>query len=188
MPIPDPVIAKTPTTIDAGRAPVYAALVAIAGAGFLFAVLWFDLMHDMQALGRSAGLLPDAALDSIAGYYHRVTTASWPMGALVALVMFAVVTATATQLMRGWLPPFFGIVALALCSVPIALALLRVLPNAARLGSRSDSLDVQSDLARAILFDHTVCFAGMSIFLALQIAYWGHFLSLRPTASADGSP
>ena len=38
-----------------------------AGAGFLLAVLWFDLMFDVQALG--GGVLPEDKLASIADYY-----------------------------------------------------------------------------------------------------------------------
>ena len=50
-----------------------------AGAGFLLAVLWFDLMHDVQVLRLPAGEDPSAALTSIARYYRRVTTDARPM-------------------------------------------------------------------------------------------------------------
>ena len=54
------------------------------GAGFLLAVLWFDLMHDVQVRGHDAALeLPEPVLASIAGYYARVTTAARPMNQLV---------------------------------------------------------------------------------------------------------
>ena len=39
-----------------------------AGAGFLLAVLWFDLMFDVQAAGHAARL-PEPVLASIAAYY-----------------------------------------------------------------------------------------------------------------------
>ncbi len=41
-----------------------------AGAGFLLAVLWFDLMFDVQA----RGTVTDDAIASISAYYRRVTT------------------------------------------------------------------------------------------------------------------
>ena len=47
-----------------------------AGCGFLLAVLWFDLMFDVQALRAPEGELPERSLASIAGYYARVTTAA----------------------------------------------------------------------------------------------------------------
>ena len=43
-------------------------------AGFLLAVLWFDLMFDVQVSATPAGELPEQVLASIAGYYRRVTT------------------------------------------------------------------------------------------------------------------
>ena len=49
-----------------------------AGAGFLLAVLWFDLMFDVQALRHRERDLPEAVLASIAGYYARVTGSSPP--------------------------------------------------------------------------------------------------------------
>ena len=45
-----------------------------AGAGFLLAVLWFDLMFDVQVIGHRGAVLPEAVLASIAAYYARVTT------------------------------------------------------------------------------------------------------------------
>ena len=151
-------------------ADAVAAHVACAGAGFLLAVLWFDLMFDVQALGHGSGLLAEAALASMAGYYRRVTTDSWPMGALLVVAMAATVAATAWQAARGLLARPVAAAALVLVVLPVALALLRVLPDAVRLGARIDPLDVQSDLARAILWGHVFCFAGMGAFLALQLA------------------
>ena len=60
-----------------------------ACAGFLLAVLWMDLIFDVQVLAhRHAGdELPEPVLASIAGYYHRATTTSRPMGRLIALIM-----------------------------------------------------------------------------------------------------
>jgi hypothetical protein len=52
-----------------------------AGAGFLLAVLWFDLMFDVQVLRAAPGALPEPVLASIAGYYARVTTAARPITA-----------------------------------------------------------------------------------------------------------
>ena len=64
-----------------------------AGASFLLAVLWFDLMFDVQVLGHSERELPEPVLASIAGYYGRVTTAARPMNRLVASVMLATLAA-----------------------------------------------------------------------------------------------
>ena len=45
-----------------------------AGAGFLLAVLWFDLMFDVQTRRSAANVLPTEVLASISAYYRRVTT------------------------------------------------------------------------------------------------------------------
>jgi hypothetical protein len=60
---------------------------AAAGADFLLAVLWFDLMFDVQTRKAVAGPLPPEVLASISAYYRRVTTEAYPMNRLVALVM-----------------------------------------------------------------------------------------------------
>ena len=63
-----------------------------AGGGFLLAVLWFDLMFDVQVLAHRERELPDQTLASIAAYYARVTTAARPMNRLVATVMMLALT------------------------------------------------------------------------------------------------
>src|SRR5262249_22775929 len=47
--------------------------IATLGGGFLLAVLWMDLMFDVQVLRhrRDRGDLPEDVLASIAGYYRR---------------------------------------------------------------------------------------------------------------------
>ena len=142
-----------------------------ACGGFLLAVLWMDLMFDVQVLRhrRAEAELPEPVLASIAGYYRRVTTDARPMGHLVAVVMLTTLLSLAVQIARGqpsrWLAP----ASLLLCSGPILLALLRVVPNAVRLGSRKDAAPRQSALARSICTDHLLCLAGIAGFVALQV-------------------
>ena len=60
---------------------------AAAGAGFLLAVLWFDLMFDVQTRKHPRdAVLPPEVLASISAYYRRVTTEAYPMNRLVASV------------------------------------------------------------------------------------------------------
>ncbi len=47
---------------------------AATGAGFLTAVLWFDLMFDVQTRQHRGDVLPGDVLASIGAYYRRVTT------------------------------------------------------------------------------------------------------------------
>jgi hypothetical protein len=143
-----------------------------AGAGFLLAVLWFDLMFDVQARdgGGRRGDLPEPVLASIATYYARVTTAARPMNRLIAAVMLATIAAIIVQIAEGDAPAWVGWTSLALAGGAIALAAARTVPNAVRLGTRADPPAAQSRLARSILREHVVCLAAIAAVLAIQLA------------------
>ena len=142
-----------------------------AGGGFLLAVLWFDLMFDVQTLGHGEDELPDEALASIAGYYARVTTAARPMNRLISVVMLATVAAIVAQIAGGDQPRWVGWTALALAASAIALAAARTVPSAVRLGSRKDPIEVQRRLARSICRDHLSCLAAIAALLAVELAF-----------------
>ena len=74
---------------------------AAAGAGFLLAVLWFDLMFDLQTRKHASDPLPPEVLASISAYYRRVTTEAYPMNRLVALVMVLTLAAICTEIVQG---------------------------------------------------------------------------------------
>jgi hypothetical protein len=141
-----------------------------AGAGFLLAVLWFDLMFDVQTLGHGDRALPEQTLASIAGYYRRVTTTARPMNRLIAAVMLATLAAIIVEIARGQSPLWAAWVSLGLAGVPIVLAAVHTVPQAVRLGARADPVDRQSALARSICRDHLVCAASIAALLALQLA------------------
>ena len=145
--------------------------VVVAGAGFLLAVLWFDLMFDVQVLRQPDGELPETVLASIAGYYRRVTTEARPMNRLVAVVMLSTVTAIVVQLIRGDAPRWVSAASAVTALVPIGLAGGRTVPNAVRLGSRRDSVPAQSRLARSVCRDHLVCLAGIATLLLTQLVW-----------------
>lgn len=141
-----------------------------AGAGFLLAVLWFDLMFDVQVLGRRERELPDELLASIAGYYRRVTTAARPMNRLIAAVMVATLAAIVAEIANGDVPSAVAWVSLGLAAGPIGLAGARTVPSAVRLGRRDDTRERQSALARSICREHILCLTGIALLLVLQLA------------------
>jgi len=142
-----------------------------AGAGFLLAVLWFDLMFDVQTLGQGAGELAEERLASIAAYYARVTTAARPMNRLIAATMLATLTAIVVEIADGGaVPSGVAWVSLALALAAIGLAGARTVPQAVRLGARGDSVARQSELARAICREHLFCFAAIAAVIALQLS------------------
>jgi hypothetical protein len=140
-----------------------------AGAGFLLAVLWFDLMFDVQVIGRREGNLPEPVLASIAGYYARVTTAARPMNRLVVTAMLATLAAIVVELARGGAHAWARWLSLALALVPIALAGARTVPAAVRLGTRGDAPAGQSALARSIFRDHLLCAGAIAALLVVQL-------------------
>ncbi|MDT5235833.1 MAG: hypothetical protein QOD36_4133 [Mycobacterium sp.] len=130
-----------------------------------------DLIFDAQVLHhRRADELPESALASIAGYYHRATTTSGPMSLLIALVMVILLAALGFHAFRGDDPGWLLGVAAVLAGVPILLAMVRTVPNAIRLGNRVGTPAEQSRLARSICRDHLFCMASMSAFLVVWIA------------------
>jgi uncharacterized membrane protein len=144
---------------------------ACAGAGFLLAVLWFDLMFDVQVLGHAQGELPEPVIASIATYYRRVTTAARPMNRLIAAVMVATLAAIIVQIVRADASAWAPWASLALALPPIALAASRTVPSAVRLGARADTRERQSSLARGICRDHLFCAASIAALLVVQLAF-----------------
>lgn len=148
-------------------------LLLTACGGFLFAVLWMDLMFDAQVLADRdpGGELPEVVLDSIARYYRRAVTESRPMSYLIAVVMVVLLAALGFRTVQGHDPGWLVAVSSVLAGVPILLAATRTVPNAARLGSRSGSPGTQTALARSIWRDHLACGVCILAFLVLWVVH-----------------
>ncbi len=142
-----------------------------AGAGFLLAVLWFDLMFDVQVLGHGGHQLPDPVLASISAYYRRVTTAARPMNRFIAAVMLGTIVAIVVQLARGDAPRWAVAVSLALAGSAILAAAVHTVPSAVRLGTRTDTTQGQTALARSIFRDHLLCITAVTGVLFIQLAF-----------------
>ncbi|OJZ74114.1 hypothetical protein BRW65_09790 [Mycobacterium paraffinicum] len=148
------------------------ASVLTACAGFLLAVLWMDLIFDVQVLRfRSAPMdLPEEVLASIAAYYHRATTTSRPMSRLIAVVMVILLGALTYESARGLEPWWLLVLSAGLAGLAIMLALTQTVPDAVRLGRRTDGPPEQTRLARSVCRDHLVCAGCMSAFALLWVA------------------
>jgi len=144
-------------------------VIACAGAGFLLAVLWFDLMFDIQARGRSHDEIPAGIRASISAYYARVTTAARPMNLLIAATMLVTVGALAGEAARGDLAVWRSVTSLVLATGAVGIAAGRTVRYATRLGAATDDARRQSRLARVVLGDHLACFAAIAAVLVLQL-------------------
>jgi hypothetical protein len=142
---------------------------AAAGAGFLVAVLWFDLMFDVQIRRHDGDTIPAEVLDSISAYYRRVTTEARPMGFLIALVMGLTLLAIVAEIVEGATQWWIGWTSLAATASAVGLARARTVRNAVRLGSARDPFDVRTRVARMIYQDHRYCFAVMILVVVLQL-------------------
>jgi len=142
---------------------------AAAGAAFLLAVLWFDLMFDVQSRKHAGDPLPTDVLASISAYYRRVTTEAYPMNRLVALIMLLTLAAIVAEILVSVHPWWIGWVSLALAGSGVVSTLRRTVPNARRLGGGQDTPEMQSTLARAICRDHLFSFVRTSLVLGLQL-------------------
>ncbi len=145
-------------------------VVAGAGVGFLLAVLWFDLMFDVQVRGHHDAELPAEVRDSIAAYYRRVTTNAFPMNRLVAAAMLVTLAALVGEVAGSDQPAWAAWPSLGLTATAVGLAAARTVNRAVRLGGQVDTTAEQSALARTIFRDHVVCIAAVAVALGLQIA------------------
>ncbi len=152
-----------------GQAALPVAL-TISGS-YLLGVLWMDLMFDVQVLAQAFGdaSVPEQALDSISAYYRRVTTDARPMGHLVGTGIALTILGSLVQGVRAAGGSWHRFAPLFFSGMPGSLALLRTVPNAIRLGARTDPLAGQAELARSICADHLVCFASIAVFVVLQL-------------------
>lgn len=143
--------------------------VIAAGAGFLVAVLWFDLMFDTETRRGRTGVLAPEVLASIGGYYRRVTTEATPMNRLITSVMLLTLLSIAAEIVRSAAPAWIGWTSLAAALGGIGLAAARTVRNAVRIGRAADPPEVLSMLARSVYRDHLVCLACMALVVALQL-------------------
>ena len=153
-----------------------------AGLSFLLAVLWFDLMFDVQTRGHTGEILPPEVLASISAYYRRVTTEAHPMNRLVSTVMVLTIVAICAEIHEGKTRWWIGWGSLAIVGIGVVFTLTRTVPNAVRLGAGTDSLAVQTQLAHAIYSDHVFAFGRMLALLGLQLFAESRFLARKPSA------
>lgn len=88
-------------------------------------------------------------------------------GGFLLAVMALLLAALAGEAAFGDTPGWVLALSAFLAGGPISLAFLRTVPNAVRLGRRTDNAAEQTRLARAVLVDHILCAVGMALFVAL---------------------
>ena len=125
----------------------------------------------MQVIGHRGEALPEEVLGSICAYYARVARAARPMNRLIAAVMLATLSALVLELVKAGSPTWIALSSLVLAAAAILLAGARTVPSAVRLGTRRDSLEHQTELARSVLHEHICCACAIALVLALQLGF-----------------
>jgi len=143
--------------------------VATTGAGFLLAVLWFDLMFDVQVRRQESLALSPETLDSIAAYYRRVTTDARPMNRLVSVAMLVTILSIVIEIAQGATSLWLSVSSLLLLLSAVGLALARTFRNAATLGRGAGTPEFRSSLARMIYRDHLFCLGAIVLVIGLQL-------------------
>ena len=108
--------------------------VVAAGAAFLFAVLWFDLMFDVQVRRCPSGTLPPEILSATSSYYRRVTVEGAPMMYLPVAVMVLVLAAIVLELVKATMTPWVGWLSLVLAVWAVVSVAFIAVPRAQRIG------------------------------------------------------
>jgi hypothetical protein len=140
---------------------------AAMGAGFLLAVLWFDLMFDVQA---RRDPVPVEALESIASYYRRVTIGAFPMNRLVSFMMLLTLLALAGEAVERKNAVLLAGASLLAALCPIGLALFRTVRNAMKLARGEGSTETRIARAQSIYRDHVLCLVAIVVLIGLQLA------------------
>jgi uncharacterized BrkB/YihY/UPF0761 family membrane protein len=144
-------------------------LLTCTGLGFLLAVLWFDLMFDVQASKFRTDQVPDNVRESIATYYARVTTSARPMNLAVALMMLVTLSSEIVTMIESQISLWRSLVTVILTLGAIGLAAAHTVPAAKRIGARIDGAEQHSLLIRSVLRDHRICFVTLLVVLLLQL-------------------
>ena len=142
-----------------------------AGTGFLLAVLWFDLMFDVQVIPHRSTEVPEQVVLSIATYYRRVTIDAGRMSRLVALFMLLTVVGIIAEIIRSDGAAAARWLSLTLAIVPIGVAATRTVPRAVRLGRQHDPVSWQRAATRLIYREHVLCLSSIAALLAVQLAW-----------------
>ena len=146
-------------------------LILFACIGFLFAVLWIDLIFDSLVLSHhDKEALPEEVLATMSSFFRRLTHKP----RLIFAIMITMLVIIILQIVQGSVAAWVGWTSLALFLIPTGFAAIHIIPTARRLGSRIDEVEKQSKLARSLFAMHTFSLIMMLLLGVVQFyAAWG---------------
>lgn len=142
-------------------------LILCACVGFIVAVMWVDLIFDALVLPHhnSREPLPEEVLATMSSFFKRITYKPF----LIFVILVVMLVVIIQQIISGSVPGWAAWASLVLILVSVGFAVARVIPTARRLGSRADTLEKQSELARSLLPMHAFVLIAMLLVLAVQV-------------------
>jgi hypothetical protein len=124
-------------------------------AGFLLAVLWFDLMHDVAS---------STDLETVRRYYRRVTTDAYPMNLLVFVVMLGLLATLVVELLGESVSTWAAVMSLVFAVPPILVSRVTV-----RMAKEVGTGRGGPHQAQLILRQHLFCLVSISAVVTVQL-------------------
>jgi len=90
---------------------------------------------------------------------------------LVTVAMLATLLAIVLQATSDDVPRGVSVMSAVAAAAPIGLAATRTVPNAVRLGTRRDPVELQLWLARSVCRDHLACLPAIATLLVVQLVW-----------------
>lgn len=140
--------------------------------GFVLAVGWIDMKFDWLAVPyrNKPGILPDEVLTPMTSFFHNIT--GRPIVFLTALVV--IITTLILEIVQASVPAWVAWISLSLFGAAMVWITAYVVPTARRFGRRTDTLEEQSRIGRALFGMHCTGFVLILLMAILQIyALWG---------------
>ena len=142
-------------------------LILCACIGFIIAVMWIDLIFDALVLPHhnSKDPLPEEVLATMSSFFKRITYKPF----LIFVILVGMFTIIIQQIINSSVPVWAAWASLIPILVSFGFAVSSVFPTARRLGSRVDTLEKQSELARSLFPIHAFVLIAMLLVLAVQM-------------------
>jgi len=135
--------------------------------GFMFAVLYIDMVFDGSARGhrRSGAPLPMDVLEPIQHYYRLITKN--PL--LLISILLTALGSISAQIYYALVPAWAGYASLALILLTMLTGVLKIIPMAQRMASGKDSVAEQTRIVHTMLPFHAVMMVNVWLLIAVQV-------------------
>lgn len=138
------------------------------GIGFMIAVLYMDLFFDTMALPyrKAKADLPAEVLETITGYYGRITQNPW----LLIFVMMTTMISIIWEIVYDLVPARISYPSMGIMAAAMLLGMTRVIPAATRLAQGNESVSSRTRVAHSLFPSHIIL---LLLVLSLAVLQFG---------------